>query len=44
MVKDGLTHRSQQGKYFQMGDYVTVMSGEHAGDAGYIEQACKAKT
>ncbi|CAK9071225.1 Putative transcription elongation factor SPT5 homolog 2 [Durusdinium trenchii] len=25
-------------KYFEIGDYVTVMSGDHVGDAGHVEQ------
>lgn len=27
------------GKYFEIGDYVTVLNGDHAGDAGHVEQA-----
>ena len=25
-------------KYFEIGDYVTVLNGDHAGDAGHVEQ------
>ena len=31
-------HLGGRGKYFEIGDYVKVLSGDHAGDAGHVEK------